>query len=153
MNNAGAVYVQPAVELDTVDAKKLFEVNFWGSVYCTKAAARHMIPARSGKILQISSIAGEVSGPFASIYNASKFALRAYSDAARLELRPFNVDVGIVNPGVVKSRIGVNNKESLAHWDSSNSNYKDFAVLVGSGMDRNGCPASHFQVLLRSKVA
>lgn len=128
--NAGMTYYQPAVEINTEDAKRLFEVNFWGAVYTAKAAARHMIPARKGKILMISSIVGEVSLPFSSIYSASKFAMRAFSDAARLELRPFDVDVVLVAPGAIASNIGVNNKDSLAHWDSGNSNYKPFAPLI-----------------------
>lgn len=151
------MYVQPATELNTADAKNLFEINFWGSVYCTKAVARHMIPVRKGKVLMISSVAGEVSGPFASIYNASKFAMRAYSDAARLELRPFNVDVVIVNPGVIKSRIGVNNKDSLANWDSTNSMYKDFAVLVQARVQfdidqTDGTPTDEFCDYVTNKI-
>jgi short-subunit dehydrogenase len=62
-----------------------------------------MVARRSGKIVNIGSISGIVSTPFASCYCATKAALHAFSDSLRMELKPFGIDVMVVAPGGVKS--------------------------------------------------
>lgn len=70
-----------------------------------RAVVPHMVGRRSGKIVNIGSISGIVSTPFASSYCASKAALHAFSDSLRMELRPFGIDVMVVAPGGIMSNI------------------------------------------------
>lgn len=80
-----------------------FDVNYFGVARVTKAVLPHMRQARSGLIINISSVVGQVSGAFMGHYCASKHALEALTDALRMEVAPFGVKVVIVQPGVTRS--------------------------------------------------
>lgn len=120
VNNAGRICVMPGVEIDLDDARQTFETNFFGVVAVTQAFVPLLMNAR-GLILNIGSIAAIVPLVFASIYNASKAALHAYSQTLRLELEPFDVKVMVVITGGVQSQIGNKNASSLG----KNSLYLD----------------------------
>jgi len=62
----------------------------------------------SGRIINISSVAGLIAAPFLGFYNASKFALEGYTESLRHELRPFHIGVSLVEPGFFKTNIGRN---------------------------------------------
>jgi short-subunit dehydrogenase len=104
INNAGismrALFSE--VELDTMRA--VMDVNFWGSVYCTKYAL-DSITARKGVIVGVSSIAGFRGLPGRAGYSASKFALNGWLEALRTELLPSGVHVMWVCPGFTTSNI------------------------------------------------
>ena len=105
VNNAGyAVY--GAMEDTTIeDARRQFEVNLFGAANLTKAVLPAMRAKKSGKIINISSIGGKTYNPLGSWYHATKHALEGWSDCLRLELAPFNIDVVIIEPGVIKTEI------------------------------------------------
>jgi short-subunit dehydrogenase len=105
INNAGVGLVAPVDKLSTEDAHWLMNINFWGVVH----GCRHFLPQLRGRpdalLVNISSIFAMVSMPTQSIYNASKAAVRGFSDALREELRPDGVDVLCVHPGGIKTNI------------------------------------------------
>jgi len=80
--------------------RRKFEVNLIGPLAVTRAVLPRLRAAR-GRIVFISSINGRVSFPFTGMYNASKYAVEAVADCLRVELRPFGVQVGLVEPGVI----------------------------------------------------
>jgi NAD(P)-dependent dehydrogenase (short-subunit alcohol dehydrogenase family) len=91
-----------AVEDTTIDeARRQLEVNVLGAM----ALVQHVLPAmreaRSGRIVNVSSIAGEFAAPLGGWYHASKFALEALSDSLRGEVRPFGIEVAVVQPTYV----------------------------------------------------
>lgn len=104
INNAGigrggALEVTPVPEM-----KKVMDVNVIGLMAVTQAFIP-MIRKAKGRILNIGSTSSLLAVPGASVYSASKFAVRAITDALRLELRPFGISVVLVAPGAVESRI------------------------------------------------
>jgi short-subunit dehydrogenase len=105
INNAGVSLVAPVDKLSTEDAHWLMNINFWGVVH----GCRHFLPQLRGRpdalLVNISSIFAMISMPTQSIYNASKAAVRGFSDALREELRPDGVDVLCVHPGGIKTNI------------------------------------------------
>jgi short-subunit dehydrogenase len=105
INNAGVALFAPVDKLSTEDAHWLMNINFWGVVH----GCRHFLPQLRGRpdalLVNISSIFAMVSMPTQSIYNASKAAVRGFSDALREELRPDGVDVLCVHPGGIKTNI------------------------------------------------
>ena len=103
INNAGyAIY--GAMEDTTIeDARKQFEVNLFGLANLTKSVLPGMRAKKSGKIINISSMGGKIYTPLGAWYHATKHALEGWSDCLRLELSPFNIDVVIVEPGVIKT--------------------------------------------------
>ena len=104
INNAGismrSLFVD--VELDTL--RKVMDINFWGSVYCTKFCLPH-ITKNKGTIVGVSSIAGYRGLPGRTGYNASKFAVNGWLEALRTELLHTGVNVMWVCPGFTSSNI------------------------------------------------
>ena len=105
INNAGVGVVAPAESVKEADARWLFETNFWGVWYGCRAFLPQLRTRPEASIVNVSSIFAMVSMPTQSIYNASKAAVRAFSDALRLELEDSPVQVLCVHPGGVKTDI------------------------------------------------
>ena len=99
INNAGAGLRALLVDVKPEDARQVMELNFFGALRCIKAVSPVMQRQGSGQIVNISSVIGIVATPRNSIYCASKFALRALSDALRMELHGTGIDVISVLPG------------------------------------------------------
>jgi NAD(P)-dependent dehydrogenase (short-subunit alcohol dehydrogenase family) len=100
VNNAGVAVAGPLETLSRADMHHQFDVNLIGPLSLTRAVLPRLRRAR-GRVVFISSINGRVSFPFTGIYNASKYATEAAADCLRVELRPFGVQVGLVEPGVI----------------------------------------------------
>lgn len=99
VNNAGAMWLGAVEEFSEQEARAAIEVNFFGALWVTQAVAPHLRAQGGGRLLQISSVGGVVSGPSAGLYSAAKFALEGMSEALAQELAPFGVQVTIVEPG------------------------------------------------------
>lgn len=103
VNNAG-FGISGAVEFtDEKQAKKQFEVNFFGCFLCCKSVAEYMRKNGGGRIINISSLAAELSIPFQAFYSASKAAVNSLTLALANELRPFHITVCALMPGDVKT--------------------------------------------------
>lgn len=103
INNAG-YSEQGAVETIEMDiARRQFEVNLFGLASLTKKVIPMMREQSKGKIINISSAAGKVYVYLGAWYVATKHALEGWSDSLRLELKPFGIDVVIVQPGAIKT--------------------------------------------------
>lgn len=100
VNNAGVVAGGRLDDIGADDVRRMTEVNMWAPIRLTQIALPHMRKAKSGSIVNISSIAGRVGMPYYATYCASKYALRGFSEALRRELRPDGVKVTVVYPGV-----------------------------------------------------
>ena len=106
VNNAGFAVTGAAEETSLEEAKAQFETNFFGVVRMVNAVLPTMRAAGTGKIVNISSLAGNTAIPFSGFYSASKFALEGYSESLWHELRPFGINVSLVEPEFVNSPIG-----------------------------------------------
>jgi len=104
-NNAGVNYTAAVEDLRMEDWRRQFETNFFGVLRVTRAVAPHMRERRSGRILMMSSVSGFVTAPTQGAYSSSKFALEAMSNALRLELYPFGVQVVLIEPGYIVTGI------------------------------------------------
>ncbi len=104
VNNAGISMRSLFRDADVQVIRKVMEVNFFGTVYCTKLALESIIE-RKGTIVGISSIAGFRGLPGRSGYSASKFALNGWLEALRTELSEDEVNVMWVSPGYTRSNI------------------------------------------------
>lgn len=105
VNNAGVSVSQTIAELNFEDFEWLMNINFWGVVHGTKAFLPHLLKNNSGHIVNISSIFGIIALPSQGAYNASKFAVRGFTEALRQELGPSNIGVSCVHPGGIKTNI------------------------------------------------
>jgi len=107
INNAGVALAAAAASVRIEDFQWIMGINFWGVVHGTQAFLPHLQASGDGHIVNISSIAGIVAMPTQAAYNASKFAVRGYTEALRMELDLAGapVSVSCVHPGGISTRI------------------------------------------------
>jgi len=107
VNNAGVSVTAPVDSLPYEDFEWLMETNFWGVVYGTKAFLPLIRSAGAGRIVNISSVFGIIATPTQSAYNASKFAVRGFTESLRAELELEEAPIGAscVHPGGVRTDI------------------------------------------------
>jgi NAD(P)-dependent dehydrogenase (short-subunit alcohol dehydrogenase family) len=128
--NNGA-YGQPgAVEDLTREALEAqFQANVFGWHDLTRRALPLLRGNGGGRIVQNSSVLGLVALKWRGAYNASKFAIEALSDTMRLELKPFNIHVAIIEPGPITSKFVIHALEAFdRNIDESRSHYRDIYV-------------------------
>ncbi len=101
VNNAGVGYMAVVEDLRLEDLRQQFETNLFGVLRVTQAVLPHMRERKRGRILMMSSVAGLISPPTYGAYSSSKHALEGLSNALRLEMFPFGVDVILVEPGYI----------------------------------------------------
>jgi short-subunit dehydrogenase len=119
INNAGFGRTQWLEALDPqADIVAQINVNLTGAILLTRAVVPHMLARRQGHIINMSSLAGLMATPTYSVYAASKFGLRGFSEALRREVGVFNIHVSVVYPGGVDtdfaSHTGVQRKGRLS---------------------------------------
>lgn len=98
LNCAGDVYPDLFQDADLAIVRQLMDVDYFGTVYVTKACLPSMIARHSGHIVNISSVYGFLGGYGYSAYCAAKFAVRGFSDSLRAELKPLGISVSVVFP-------------------------------------------------------
>ncbi len=104
VNNAGISVFGPLEFLPPEDLRRQLEVNVIGQIVVTQAFLP-LIRAGDGRIVNMGSIGGRMATPFLGPYNASKFAMEALTDSLRQELRPWGIEVAIVEPGSIATPI------------------------------------------------
>jgi butyryl-CoA dehydrogenase len=106
-NNAGVALGASAMGQSQEDFEWLMAINFWGVVNGTQAFLPHLKASGDGHVINISSVFGLISIPSQSAYNASKFGVRGYTDALRMELEidPCGVSSTTIHPGGIKTNI------------------------------------------------
>ena len=106
VNNAGYGYFGPIECVSLEEARRQLEVNLFGLAALTKAVLPGMRSRGFGRIVNIGSVAGKAAMNFGGWYNISKFAVEAFSDALRIEMKPFGVSVVLIEPGTIKTAWG-----------------------------------------------
>lgn len=140
INNAG-MGISGAVE-DTDDAavRKIFDVNFFGTLHATQAVLPYMRKTGGGTIVNVSSAAAPLSLPFQAFYSATKAAVTSLTEALRIEVKPFGIKVASVLPGDVKTDFTAKREKNK----SDNPVYGERIDRSVSKMERdeqNGMPA------------
>jgi 3-oxoacyl-[acyl-carrier protein] reductase len=105
VNNAGITRDELLLSMSDKDWRDVIETNLYGAFNSTKAVAQQMMFQKKGRIINISSVAGERGGRGQSNYAASKGGLNAFTRAAAIELAPKNITVNAVAPGVIETEM------------------------------------------------
>lgn len=103
INNAGYGLYGPVEQLPMDEIRRQFETNFFGLVRLTQLVLPGMRRRGRGRILNVSSMGGRITLPGGAFYHASKHAVEALSDALRMEVAQFGIDVVLIEPGPVKT--------------------------------------------------
>ncbi len=110
VNNAGVSLSQTIAEMSDADFAWLMDINFWGVVHGTRAFLPQLRSGAEGHVVNISSVFGIIAVPTQSAYNASKFAVRGFTEALRQELAGSSVHVTCVHPGGIDTNIVANGR-------------------------------------------
>ena len=105
VNNAGITRDQLLLAMTEQDFRDVIETNLYGAFNCTRAVAQQMMMQKRGRIINISSVAGERGGRGQTNYAASKGGLNAFTRAAAIELAPKNITVNAIAPGVIETEM------------------------------------------------
>lgn len=128
INNAGIGSTGPLAELPLDTIRKAWEINTLGQLRMVQQVVPHMAMKKSGTIVNVGSVVGNISTPWAGSYCASKSGVHAMTNSLRLELKPFGINVVLVLPGSVRSNLGKANSEKLSDYDWKL--YKDFKEVI-----------------------
>ncbi|MDR6804601.1 NAD(P)-dependent dehydrogenase (short-subunit alcohol dehydrogenase family) [Dyadobacter sp. BE34] len=105
-NNAGFGLYGSVEDVSLDEARRQFEVNVFGMAALTQKVVPYMRSAQSGTIINTSSMGGKMYFPMGAWYHASKHAVEGLSDCLRLELKPFNINVVVLEPGFIATEFG-----------------------------------------------
>lgn len=105
VNNAGETHASLIEETPLEVAMRVFDTNFWGVVRVTNAVLPLMRRQRSGRIINVSSLAGLVGVPGQAFYAASKHALEGYTESLQAELQQFHIRVSLIEPGFFRTNL------------------------------------------------
>jgi NAD(P)-dependent dehydrogenase (short-subunit alcohol dehydrogenase family) len=152
-NNAGVALGASVESVTYEDFEWIFGINFWGVVYGTKAFLPHLQASGEGHIVNTSSLFGIVAAPMNSTYNATKFAVRGFTEALReeLDLTPCGVSATSVHPGGIKTniaraarrdgslaRLGVDEALATKEFEKSFiTTAADAALIILKGVEQN----------------
>ena len=114
VNNAGVMLLGPILDADTSDWRRMIETNVLGLMYVTNAALPRLVEQGSGDIVQVSSVAGRLAREGSGVYNASKWAVNAFSESLRQEVTARGVRVTLVEPGAVATELS----DHITHAES-----------------------------------
>jgi NADP-dependent 3-hydroxy acid dehydrogenase YdfG len=130
LNNAGLMPLAPLERLKLDEWDQMIDVNIKGVLYGIAAALPHMKEQRSGHIINVSSVYGHVVDPGATVYCATKFAVRALSEGLRREVKPYNIRTTVISPGAVSTEL----LEHIGEKDIQ-AETKEFVSKIAVGAD------------------
>jgi NADP-dependent 3-hydroxy acid dehydrogenase YdfG len=130
LNNAGLMPLAPLERLKVDEWDRMIDVNIKGVLYGIAAALPHMKAQKSGHIINVSSVYGHVVDPGATVYCATKFAVRALSEGLRQEVKPYNIRTTIISPGAVSTEL----LEHISERDIQ-AGTKEFVSKIAVGAD------------------
>lgn len=103
VNNAGFGVLGPTSEITDEEMRRQYDTNVFGLMSVTRAFLPKMQARRAGRIINVSSVGGRITLPFFGVYNSTKYAVESLSDALRYELGAWNIDVTLIEPGVIRT--------------------------------------------------
>ena len=115
INNAGYGSYGAIEDVEINEARRQFEVNLFGLARLVQLVLPHMRKQKSGRIINVSSMGGRMTSYFGGWYHATKYALEAFSDALRMEVADFGIDVSLIEPGGIKTDWGIIAADKLAN--------------------------------------
>ena len=151
INNAGYAAMGPVAELSSESLQQQFATNVFAPVALTKALLPLLQAGQNEKhpaqVVNIGSVSGILTTPFSGAYCATKAALHALSDALRMELAPFNIQVITVQPGAIQSKFGDNSLANLGDLIQPDSLYAPLKQQIqarATASQDNPTPAADF---------
>ncbi|MBP1048230.1 SDR family oxidoreductase [Enterococcus sp. BWM-S5] len=138
VNNAGYYLFGPLEEASDEQVRQQIDTNLIGVISMTKALIPYFRGQQSGRIINISSIAGRTSLPLQSVYHATKWGIEGLTESLRYELRPFNIKLKLIEPGVIHTDFYERSMQTTALSDE----YELYGKTVRDNVAANGANGS-----------
>lgn len=157
VNNAGVGLPGAIEDVPIEQARDLLEVNLFGPARLIQLILPHMREYRSGTIVNVSSMGGEIALPLGAWYYASKHALEAFSDTLRQEVGRFGIDVVLIQPGIIKTEFEKGTAQELRNV-SGHGAYRNVAEAMAvqtekmSGSDKIGSAPAIVAAAIRTAI-
>ncbi len=132
INNAGIGIAGPVENLQLSNIKEVLDTNFFGVVRTTQAVLPIMRKTGGGRIINISSIASEIALPYRAIYSASKAAVDRLTEALRMEVAHFGIDLCSIQPGDIRTEI---NEHRIMEYNDPDNAYRATFEKVAKTMN------------------
>lgn len=139
VNNAGYGSYGALEDVPMHEARAQIDVNLFGLAHLTQLVLPSMRSQRRGTVINIASMGGQFATPLGAWYHASKYAVEGLSDALRLELKPFGINVVIIEPGSIRTAWGAIAADKL-RTTSGNGPYRDQATAVAAALESSSQP-------------
>lgn len=136
INNAGYGSYGAIEDVPLDEGRRQFDVNLFGMARLIQLVTPAMRENHYGKIVNVSSMGGKIWTKFGGWYHATKYAVEGLSDCLRMELKPFGIDVIVVEPGGIKTDWGIIAAENLKKTSAKGA-YSDMANKAADGMIKN----------------
>ncbi len=158
INNAGVGIAGPLEVMSVESIQQAFDTNVFGLIRATQAVLPHMRQAQSGKIINISSIASEVALPYRAVYSSTKAAVDRITEALRLEVGRFGIQVSAIQCGDIQTSITAHRiMEYAADNPAYNSVFAKVAQNMNEGVSKGSTAeyvaAEIIQILEKEKMA
>ena len=135
INNVGYGSFGAVEDVEINEARRQFEVNLFGLARLVQLVLPHMRKQKEGRIINVSSMGGRLTTYFGAWYHATKYALEAFSDALRMEVSDFGIDVSLIEPGGIKTDWGIIAADKLAN-SAKGGAYEKEAMKTAKGMKK-----------------
>jgi NAD(P)-dependent dehydrogenase (short-subunit alcohol dehydrogenase family) len=141
VNNAGWGAFGPTEEFTDPEIQAQFETNLFGLLRVTRAVLPVLRAQKSGRIINVGSVAGKMTFAGIGLYCATKYAVEAVTESLRLEVRPFNIQVALLEPGVIETRFK-DNRHKAWFFSQGKSAYQPVMekVFAWSNQRAKGAP-------------
>ncbi|MDI1255298.1 MAG: SDR family oxidoreductase [Flavobacterium sp.] len=149
INNAGVGILGPLEEIPTEEIRNNFETNLFGPIEVMKAVLPQMRAQKSGLIINITSIAGYMGLPYRAVYCASKGALEYITEALRMEVKPFNIEITNVAPGEFATNIAAHRYHVPLSPTSAYSKYAKTVETINEQVDGGDDPKAMAEAIFK----
>ncbi len=152
VNNAGYGSYGAVEDVPLDEARRQFEVNVFGLARLIQLVVPHMRTRGSGRIINVSSIGGKIYEPLGAWYHATKFAVEGFSDSLRIELRPFDIDVILIEPGPILTQWNPIARENMAKTSAGGAYAERAAAMAKVFEDVDAKGRSSKPVVVAEKI-
>ena len=154
INNAGFAEYGPIEESDLERVRAMFDTNVFGLARLTQLVLPAMRRSRSGRIVNIGSMGGRLTFPVGGYYHGTKYAVEAISDALRVEVKPFGIEVILVEPGLIRTNFESRMNEGLEAGTARQGSVTAYSdLLAASEKNTTGSYANDFMATGPETVA
>ncbi|EXG86135.1 dehydrogenase of unknown specificity, short-chain alcohol dehydrogenase like [Clostridium sp. ASBs410] len=130
INNAGIGIMKPILEFSSNEIDLVIDIDLKGTIYGCKAALAYMMPRKTGRIVNLSSIAAKMATPASSVYAAAKAGVMALTAALAREAADSNININAICPGVVRTEMWEKQLNAMAEDNSEEAKAKIFASFT-----------------------